>query len=89
MATEEQRITRLEQAFVTITELFQNMDSRLDRHESGIDELHAAQANSEAKIAALADAQIRTEEALTRLADAQTRTEEVLRRLLEGRNDQA
>ncbi len=50
-------------------------DERADRHEQWIDELHAAQANSEAKIAALADAQIRTEE--------------TLRRLLENRNGQA
>ncbi len=93
--TIEERVTHLE-AFAAdvrdhtriLTEVIRRMDSRLDRHndsidrhEAWIDELHAAQANSEAKIAALADAQIHTEAALRNLT-------EKLDRLLEGRNGQ-
>ncbi len=87
--TIEEQVTRLEGFAADVrehtrllTEVIRRMDERddrtherADRHEQWIDELHAAQANSEAKIAALADAQIRTEE--------------TLRRLLEGRNGQA
>ncbi len=83
MATEAERITRLEQAFVALTDLLQKMDARADRHETWIDELHAAQANTDAKLAALTDAQIQTEAALRRLADAQTRTDERLNALID------
>ena len=48
------------------------------RAEERIDELRAAQADSEAKIAALADAQIKTEGALAKLAEAQARAEQRL-----------
>lgn len=107
MATEEQRITKLETFAADVreytrllTETILKMDSRLDRHDALIDDLHVAQANAEAKIAALADAQIRTEEAqanadarIAALAEAQAQTQAALRslgekldRLLEGRN---
>jgi hypothetical protein len=59
--TEEERILRLENSFVTLVELLEN-------HEARFDSLTEAQANSEAKIAALADAQIRTEATMETLA---------------------
>jgi chromosome segregation ATPase len=88
--TIEERVMQLESFAADVreytrllTETVMRMDARLDRHEQWIDELRAAQANSETKIAALADAQIRTEAALARLADAQTRTEERLNDLID------
>jgi hypothetical protein len=59
------------------------MDERDDRHESWIDELHAAQADSDARIAALADAQIRTEDALVRMEAAIGRNTEDISQLSE------
>lgn len=73
MSTEE-RVTTLEQAFVTLTRLAENMDARMDRTGERVN-------NLEEKMAALADAQIRTEEALAKLAGA---TEEALARLAEA-----
>jgi chromosome segregation ATPase len=77
----EERVARLENAFATLLEMAQNQSGRLDDHlgwinqlGSRMEELAAAQANSEQKIAALVDAQIHTEEALRRLADEQART---------------
>lgn len=64
MSTEE-RLLRLENAFSILVELARSTDERMD-------ELLAAQANSEAKIAALADAQLNTERALTTLAERVT-----------------
>jgi len=76
MSTEstERRVTQLE-TFASdvreytriLTETVRRMDERDDRHESWIDELHAAQADADARIAALADAQIRTEDAIVSL----------------------
>jgi hypothetical protein len=72
------RVINLEDAFVKLVQLTVSMDERMDT-------LLEAQANSEARIAALADAQIRTEQAqikteqaLTRLAESQARTDEKL-----------
>jgi peptidoglycan hydrolase CwlO-like protein len=70
----EERVTTLEQAFVTLTRLAENMDARMDSTGERVN-------NLEEKMAALADAQIRTEEALTRLAKA---NEESLARLAEA-----
>jgi hypothetical protein len=67
MANEE-RLLRLENSFVTLVELLENHGERFDGLAGAHAELAAAQANSEAKIAALADAQIRTEGALESLA---------------------
>ncbi|HEX8181515.1 MAG TPA: hypothetical protein VF525_18385 [Pyrinomonadaceae bacterium] len=53
-------VTHLQESFVTLVELVRSQDERQD-------ELRAAQAESERKIAALADAHIRTEDALARL----------------------
>jgi hypothetical protein len=79
----EQRLTNLEE-FVRV------MMQWTLRAEERMDELHAAQANSEAKIAALADAQIKTEtvvaalaERMNELAAAQAHTERRLDALID------
>ncbi len=88
----EERVLRLENAFTILVELAQSTDERMD-------DLIAAQVNSEAKIAALADAQIQTEGALktltqrvTELTDAQAHTDRRLDALIdimrEARGDQ-
>ena len=93
----EDRITRVESAFVMLSELVQNHGERFDTHREWLnklgarmDELAAAQANTEQKLAALVDAQIHTEQQFARLAEAQARTEDELRRLSEAqaRSDQ-
>jgi chromosome segregation ATPase len=75
MSTDE-RLARLENAFVTLTRLAESFDERLNTQLSWINSLGEAQANSEAKIAALANAQIKTEDALVRLAEAHTKLAE-------------
>jgi chromosome segregation ATPase len=72
----EERLARLENAFVNLTRLAESLDDRLNTQPSWINSLGEAQANSEAKIAALADAQIKTEGALVRLAEAHTKLAE-------------
>jgi chromosome segregation ATPase len=55
---------------LTILEEFSRLMMQWARRaEERMDELSVAQANSEAKIAALADAQIHTDEAMARLSD--------------------
>lgn len=80
----DKRLQQLEESFITLVELARNESERMDTHQSWINLLGEAQANSEAKIAALADAQIRTEENVARLFVAQARTEEALARLAEA-----
>ena len=58
----QRRVTRLEESYVAVVELLRS-------HHDGITELRAAQANTEAKIAALADAQIQSERKLDALID--------------------
>ena len=55
--TSEDRLTRLESIVEKLVQVALSSDERMD-------ELKAAQANSDAKIAALTDAQIRTEDGL-------------------------
>ena len=86
-ADTHRRVTRLEESYVTVVELLQS-------HHEGITEMRAAQANADAKIAALADAQIRADErqqaALTQLAESQAHTDRRLDALIDivrgGRN---
>jgi chromosome segregation ATPase len=85
--TTEDRILRLEDAFVTLTDLAENIDRRLDTHDSWINRLGEAQAHTEERIAALIDAQIRTEEALARLTEAQAGNERSLGVLTRLAND--
>jgi uncharacterized protein YdgA (DUF945 family) len=72
----EERLVRLENAFVNLTRLVESLDERLNTQLSWINSLGEAQANSDAKIAALADAQIKTEDALVKLAEAHTKLAE-------------
>ena len=96
-ANMQRRIPSLEEANATLVELLQS-------HHDGITEMRAAQANADAKIAALADAQIRSEAAmergnervqtaLARLAESQTHTDQRLDALIDivrgGRNGQS
>lgn len=93
----EERTTQLEQAFAMLVKLTQSMDERMDTQLSWINQLgeaqaqlSEAQANSEAKIAALADAQIKTEsvvaalaERMSELAAAQAHTDKRLDALID------
>lgn len=114
----EERILRLENAMATLAELAANIQGRtrrleesyvtvvelLQSHNDGMAELRAAQADADAKIAALADAQIRAESAqerrderlqsaLTRLAESQAHADRRLDALIDivrgGRNRQS
>lgn len=87
LANMQRRVAGLEESYVTMTKLLES------RHE-GVAEMRAAQANADAKIAALADAQIRTEaalergnervqNALTRLAESQAHTDQRLDALID------
>ncbi|MGB8510932.1 MAG: hypothetical protein WCD76_21340 [Pyrinomonadaceae bacterium] len=90
--TTEERVLRLENAFASLSEIaakvdlrtdavvgmLQNHEERFDDHTDWINQLGAAQAETERKIAALVDAQIRTEDALARLADAQAHTDAIV-----------
>ena len=84
------RVPRLEESFVMLVALARSHEERIDQANEGIDQLRAAQANSEQKIAALADAQIRGEDAMNELrgalADAHARTEAALATLTERVN---
>jgi hypothetical protein len=75
MSTAE-RLARLENAFVNLTRMTESLDERVNTQLSWINLLGEAQANSEAKIAALADAQIKTEDALVQLTQAHTKLAE-------------
>src|SRR5215210_3843499 len=98
MSTED-RVTQMESAFATLLRLVQSHGERFDTHlgwlnelgsttqrlASRMDELAAAQANTEEKLAALVNAQIRTEEQFAKLAEtqnslteAQVRTEKAM-----------
>ena len=72
-----------EERLTTLEEFSRLMMQWARRAEERMDELSAAQANSEAKIAILTDAQIRTDEALLRLAESQARTDQKLEALIE------
>lgn len=63
-ANVQRRVPRLEESYVTVVELLRN-------HHEGFTEMRAAQANADAKIAALANAQIRGEETMNVLKAAQ------------------
>ena len=62
LANMQRRVTGLEEVNATLVNLLQH-------HHDGITELRAAQANADAKIAALADAQIHSERKLNELID--------------------
>jgi chromosome segregation ATPase len=83
MSTEE-RVTQLEQAFVTVTQLLHNHSERLDTHMDWINQLGAAQAENDRRYAQLIDEHIRTDDEFKKLAASQQRTEEALRQLAES-----
>ena len=62
LANMQRRVTGLEEVNATLVRLLQH-------HNDGITEMRAAQANADAKIAALADAQIHSERKLDALID--------------------
>ncbi len=68
-ANQNGRIARLEESFLTLVELARRSDERVDQHQEWINQLGAAQAESERKIAALADAQAHTDQRLDGLID--------------------
>jgi hypothetical protein len=76
-ADHQRRISRLEESFVMLVDLTRNQDA-------GMDDLRAAQAEAERKIAALADANLRTEESQAHMAEAFGRLAEALRHLAEA-----
>ncbi len=89
MSTEE-RVAQIESAFVTLTRLVESHGERFDTHMGWINQLGAAQVNSEEKIAALVDAQIHTEavaaatnERIDRLVELVGRTDAKIDRLAE------
>jgi uncharacterized coiled-coil protein SlyX len=68
-ARDAARTDSLERHFKMLTELAVRASERADFADAGLAELRAAQANADARIAALADAQIRTEDALRKLIE--------------------
>lgn len=87
MSTEE-RVTQLEQAFVTVTRLLENHSEQLSTQMdwinqlgSGLSELRAAQAENERRMAQLIDEHIRTDDEFRKLAAAQQRTEDTFKEL--------
>jgi len=81
--TNEERLSHLEAAFLTVVKLAENHEERMDLWGERMEELATAGAHADARIAALADAQIRTEAALARLADAQAHTDRRLDALID------
>jgi phage-related tail protein len=79
-----ERISTLEQSFQILVQLAQSADERMGQHLAWINQLGEAQANTEAKMAALTDAQIKTDEALSSLAESQARLAESQARLAES-----
>ena len=75
MSTED-RVTDLERSFAILTRLLESASERADTHESWINQLGTAQAETETKLAALVDAQIRTDDKIALLAAAQTRSDD-------------
>jgi septal ring factor EnvC (AmiA/AmiB activator) len=82
MMNTDERLARVEEAILILTRLAQGLDERMDTHLTWINSLGEAQANSDAKIAALTNAQIKTEEVLARLGEAQSHTDQRLNALV-------
>lgn len=88
--SEDERLRNLQEFAGLMAQWAQRAEERLDGWQERMSELSVAQANSEAKIAALADAQIRTEgvvaalgEQMRELAAAQTHTDQRLDALID------
>jgi predicted nuclease with TOPRIM domain len=88
--SDDERLSNLQEFAGLMAQWAQRAEERLDEWQKRMSELSAAQANSEAKIAALADAQIKTEgvvsalgEQMRELAVAQTHTDQRLDALID------
>ena len=66
---DDERLTDLQEFAGLMMQWARRAEERFNEFRDGINELRAAQANSEAKIAALADAQIRTEAVVSALGE--------------------
>lgn len=66
---DDERIANLQEFAGLMMQWARRAEERLEEFREGMNELRAAQANSEAKIAALADAQIRTEAVVSALGE--------------------
>jgi hypothetical protein len=73
---DEERLTRLEDAFTTLVNIARITDERLDVVESGLSSLTE-------KMAALAEAQARTESRIIELAEAQAHGDQRLNALID------
>jgi predicted nucleic acid-binding Zn-ribbon protein len=78
----ERRIEGLEEAYALLVRLARSQ-------QNGMDEIRAAQAETDHKLAALVDAQMQTEQALQRLAGAQERLDKAHERLAESQKQLA
>ena len=67
--SDDERLTNLQEFAGLMMQWARRAEERLDEFREGMNELREAQANSEAKIAALADAQIRTEGVVSALGE--------------------
>lgn len=74
---QQRRTARLEDSYQSVVEL-------LGRHDDRLDELRAAQAETERKMAALADSQVRLADSQERLADSHARLTESQARLADS-----
>lgn len=74
-AKQQERTVGLEEAFKMLVELVRSASEHADQHQTWINELGAAQANSEAKLATLTDSQIRADASLVRLREAQANSD--------------
>ena len=76
LANVQRRVTGLEKANATLVEL-------LGRHHEGITEMRAAQANADAKIAALAESQADADAKIAALAESQAHSDRRLDALID------
>ena len=88
--SDDETLTNLKEFARLIMQWSRNAEERIGTWETRMDELAAAHANSEVKIAALADAQIKTEgvvaalgERMAELAAAQAHTDQRLDALID------
>ena len=66
---DDERLANLQEFARLMMQWARRAEERFEEFREGMNELRAAQANSEAKIAALADAQIRTEAVVAALGE--------------------
>ena len=79
----EDRLANVEEFSRLILQWARRAEERFAEWQEGMNELREAQANSEAKLAALADAQIRTEEIMASLVEQTKHTDQRLDALID------